>query len=133
MTITSSNGYTWNADETLKKIIDQRNQTKVVFMNGILTSNFNQVKDEVDKALNLTNSVNSIKFNPVPNPSSETDGGNKGLEKAYEGLYDTLVRTVFLPALNKWNTTVSFASPEWFQYIAFLMLMRYNALQVHQF
>lgn len=121
---TYSNGYTWNADLVLKKIIDERSQTQVVFMNGILTpqSKFDD-GEAADSAFKLTGTVNSIDFKPQYNPTSVPTGPGlfdlfrggvaPGLEDAFRDFHQQLSPILFQPALDKWNRDVEFLSPEW--------------------
>ena len=121
---TYSNGYTWNADLVLQKIIDERSQTQVVFMNGILTpqSAFDNGK-AADSAFKLTGTINSIDFKPQYNPTSVPTGPGDidlcnanvapGLEDAFRDFHQQLSPILFQPAIDKWNRDVDFLSLEW--------------------
>jgi Ca2+-binding RTX toxin-like protein len=126
---TYSNGYTWNADWVLQKIINERSQTQVVFMNGILTpqSTFDNGK-AANLAFNLTETVNSIQFKPQYNPTSVPTGPGEiewwnssrgavnvapGLEDVFRDFHQQLSPILFQPAIDKWNRDVDFFSPEW--------------------
>jgi Ca2+-binding RTX toxin-like protein len=126
---TYSNGYIWNADVVLRKVIDERSQTQVVFMNGILTpqSSFNNGQS-ANSAFNLTGTVNSIQFKPQYNPTSVPTGpgtvewwnSNRGgmnlapgLEDVFRDFHQQLSPILFQPAIDKWNRDVDFLSLEW--------------------
>lgn len=93
MVTTSSNGYTWNADEVLNQLIEDRGQTSVVFMNGLWTplgsepdEGFQKQWRAVEKTFGLvdysaTNQtsvtlpdyIDSFQFEPIYNPSKGND------------------------------------------------------------
>ncbi|MEG4795681.1 calcium-binding protein, partial [Microcoleus sp. LAD1_D1] len=114
-------------DSAYQGIINERNKTRVVFINGILTSEsgFADGKDANDK-LTLTNHPNSIEFKPdlrefkpVYNPTSSSPflPGNLGLLESlvttYSSFHEKISPILFQPALDKWNAEVNFGSQEW--------------------
>ena len=104
-------------DSAYQGIIQERNKTRIVFINGILTnkSGFNDGKDANDK-LTLTNHPNSIEFKPVYNPSSSPLGA-PGLVDTYRSFHQKISPLLFQPALDKWNAEVNFNSQEWLENI----------------
>lgn len=72
---TYSNGYTWNADLVLKKIIQERGETKVIFINGMNVTNIRKHSDSVQGAFGLKYPViDSLQFKNYEN-ISESEGG----------------------------------------------------------
>ncbi|MBV6626992.1 MAG: hypothetical protein KI793_29325 [Rivularia sp. (in: Bacteria)] len=103
---TYSNGYIWNADLVLKQIIQERGQTKVIFINGILTDSdgFNDQSNDVKTELKLRDwndktvehGYSSLVLQSFHNPS-------KGPSAEILGFHDSLSKTIFSFAANNYN------------------------------
>ena len=107
---TYSNGYIWNADLVLKKIIQERGQTKVIFINGILTDSdgFNSQNNDVKTELKLRDwndetvkpGYSSLGLQSFHNPS-------KGHSAEILGFHDSLSETIFTEATDNYSKSQS--------------------------
>ncbi len=119
--MSSSNDYNWNADAALQAIIDERGQTKVVFMNGLWTplgstqnEGFQKQWRAVEQTFGLVNfsgenqtSItipgykSSFQFEPIYNPSKGNDKDEK--PKWFFNFATTLAEQLFKPAIQEYE------------------------------
>nr|WP_242042047.1 calcium-binding protein [Alkalinema sp. FACHB-956] len=104
--VTYSNDYSWNSDWVYKNIVEQRGQTKVVFINGILTdeAGFDTQRSDVKNELKLkewgdavvTPGYGSLKLESFYNPS-------KGPNAEIQEFHSSLVAAIFTFAVNRYR------------------------------
>jgi hypothetical protein len=121
MVTTTSNDYTWNADDVLNQLIEDRGQTLVVFMNGLWTplgaksdEGFQKQWRAVEKTFGLvdystTNQTSitlpgyrdSFQFEPIYNPSKGNDLDEE--PKWFFTFTNALAEYLFKPAVQNYE------------------------------
>ncbi|MGB7440340.1 MAG: calcium-binding protein [Coleofasciculaceae cyanobacterium] len=119
--MSSSNGYSWNAQSVLEQLIQRRGQTKVVFMNGLWTpfganptEGFQSQWRAVERTFSLIdysqanqtsailpNFNSSLDFQPIYNPSKGNDIDEE--PRWFSTFTDTLAEHLFKPAIEEYE------------------------------
>lgn len=103
-----SNGYTWNADYVLRQLIEERGQTRILFINGIWTDQkgFENQTDLVEQELGLDSvysTISSLNYFQKIHNSSKGEGYAGNFFNEADNLGIEVANKLFRPAFDSYR------------------------------